>query len=275
MKTGHSQRMIAGVALLLAAVAAASAAAGPQPLACPPRQGGVYVIAHRGAHNGIPENTLPAYAKAIELGADFVEVDLRTTKDGRIVSVHNSTVDAYTRDAAGNVAGFTLEELKAMDIGSRVGPEWADTRIPTLEEIIELCRGKIGLYVDLKAADVEVVAAKLRAAGMAEDAVWYAGAGQLRKLREACPECLPMPDPGNEKGLPRLLEMLQPKVVASTMKNLTPAMVKTCHDAGALLFVDDTGPGDWAQMLAWGVDGIQTDEPEELIALLKAEGGRQ
>ncbi|MBW7865185.1 MAG: glycerophosphodiester phosphodiesterase family protein [Candidatus Hydrogenedens sp.] len=270
MKTGHSFRMTAGAAFLLAAMAAVSAAAAPQLPARAPRQGGVYVIAHRGAHNGIPENTIPAYAKAIELGADFVEVDLRPTKDGHIVSVHNSTVDAYTQDAKGNVSDFTLDELKAMDIGSRVGLGWADTRIPTLEEIIALCRGKIGLYVDLKAADVEAVVAQLRAAGMAGDAVWYAGAGQLRKLRETCPECQPMPDPGHEKGLPRLLDMLQPKVVASSMKNLTPAMVKACHDAGALLFVDDTGPGDWAQMLAWGVDGIQTDEPEALIALLKA-----
>ena len=62
----------------------------------PPKQGGVYVIAHRGVHNDIPENTLAAYRKAIELGCDFVEVDLRTTKDGEIVSVHNGTVDART-----------------------------------------------------------------------------------------------------------------------------------------------------------------------------------
>ncbi|MBX3421650.1 MAG: glycerophosphodiester phosphodiesterase family protein [Pirellulaceae bacterium] len=235
-----------------------------------PRQGDVYVIAHRGVHVGIPENTIPAYARAIELGADFVEIDLRTTRDGQIVSIHNQTVDAYTDDAQGKVSDFTLAELKAMDIGSRVGPQWADTRIPTLDEIIALCKGKIGLYVDLKAASVEEVATKLRAAGMTGNSVWYAWVGQLQKLKETCPECLPMPDPGNVRGLPRLIEMLQPKVVASSMKHLDPIMVDLCHQAGALLFVDDTGPKDWQQMLEWGVDGIQTDEPQELIALLKA-----
>ena len=60
-----------------------------------PRNGNTYVIAHRGAHVGIPENSLPAIQKAIDLGCDFVEIDTRATKDGRIVSVHNASVDQY------------------------------------------------------------------------------------------------------------------------------------------------------------------------------------
>ena len=83
----------------------------------PPKHGGVYVVAHRGAHQGIPENTLAAYQRAIDLGCDFVEIDLRTTRDGRFVSIHNDTVDAYTEDAKGPVRDFTLEELRALDIG--------------------------------------------------------------------------------------------------------------------------------------------------------------
>ncbi|NLV41461.1 MAG: glycerophosphodiester phosphodiesterase family protein [Candidatus Hydrogenedentes bacterium] len=260
-------------ALALAAAALTVWAADPCPrLERPPRQGGVHVIAHRGAHAGIPENTISAYEKAIELGADFVEVDLRTTKDGRIVSMHNDTVDSYAKGAKGKVADFTLAELKALDIGSRVGPEWAETRIPTFEEILEVCRGRIGIYVDLKAADPAVVAGMLRKAGMAEDAVWYAGAGQLRKLRDACAECLPMPDPGDEKNLPRVVSLLSPSVVASSWDNLTPGLVARTHEAGALLFVDDGGPETWEKMLSMGVDGIQTDEVEDLVALLRQRG---
>jgi len=263
------------VTLLIASIWTSSADAEQKFLSRKPRHGGVYVIAHRGAHRNIPENTIPAYARAIEMGADYVEVDLRTTSDGYIVSIHNGTVDAYTRDAGGKVSNFTLQELKSMDIGSRIGAEWASTRIPTLDEIIELCRGKIGLYVDLKAASVEEVSEKLRAAGMAEDAVWYAAEGQLQLLQKTCPECLPMPDPITVAGLPRLLEMLQPRVVASSMKYLSPDMVEMCHGVGALIFVDDNGPQDWEPMLQMGVDGIQTDEPEELIAMLKVRDAKR
>jgi glycerophosphoryl diester phosphodiesterase len=59
-----------------------------------PRNGNVYVVAHRGAHDGVPENTLAAYQRAIDMGCDFVEIDVRTTRDGVLVSIHNSTIEA-------------------------------------------------------------------------------------------------------------------------------------------------------------------------------------
>ncbi len=139
----------------------------------PPRNGGIYVIAHRGAHQGIPENTLAAYQQAIDLGADFVEIDLRTTKDGQFVSIHNRTIDAYTIDGSrGQVRDFTLQQIRALDIGSRVGPEWKDERVPTFDEILELCKDRIGIYLDLKDAPVDQVAAKIQEHGMQRQVVW-------------------------------------------------------------------------------------------------------
>ena len=120
-----------------------------------PRHGGVYVVAHRGAHIGIPENTLAAYEAAIDIGVDFVEIDLRTTQDGRIVSVHNKEIDSYvTNGMQGLVSEMTLDQLKQLDIGSRISPQWSDERIPTFEEILELCKGRVGIYLDLKDASV-------------------------------------------------------------------------------------------------------------------------
>ncbi len=106
-----------------------------------PKNGNTYVIAHRGVHNDIPENTLAAYQKAIDLGCDFVEIDIRKTKDGKFVSVHNSTVDAYVEGVKGKVSSFTLAELKQMNIGKRVSPKWENERIPTFEEILQVCKG--------------------------------------------------------------------------------------------------------------------------------------
>jgi glycerophosphoryl diester phosphodiesterase len=74
-----------------------------------PKHGNTYVIAHRGAHNGIPENSLAAFQKAIDLACDFIEIDTRLTKDKVVVSVHNLTIDAelkvkvFTDDDAGNI----------------------------------------------------------------------------------------------------------------------------------------------------------------------------
>lgn len=232
---------------------------------------GVYVVAHRGAHEGIPENTLPAYQKAIELGADFVEVDIRTTKDGRFVSIHNADLKAYTDGAVtARVRDLTLDELRAVDIGSRVGPEWKEARIPTFEEILDLCRGKIGIYLDLKDAPVEPLLELIRARGMERDVLWYAGPAKLRQVAELCPECVPMPDPGPEKNLENLLETHKPKVVASTWDQYSQSFAEKCHRAGAIVIVDESGPDCWEQALAWGTDGIQTDHPADLIAFLKS-----
>lgn len=236
----------------------------------PPRNGGVYVVAHRGAHDGVPENTLAAYRRAIELGADFVEIDVRTTKDGRLVSVHNATVDAYVTDGTtGPVAGMTLEQLRALDIGSRVGPEWAEERIPALEEILDLCKDRIGIYLDLKHGDVHQILELVRQYGMERHVLWYVGPRPFEQLREACPECLPMPDPGPEALLPRMLERLQPRVVAAVWKHFSPAFVERCHAAGALVIVDESDASCWEDALAWGADGIQTDDPEALIGFLR------
>lgn len=239
----------------------------------PPKHGGVYVVAHRGAHNGIPENSLPAYQKAIDLGADFVEIDLRTTKDGKFVSVHNSTIDAYVKGASGKVEDMTLDELRALDIGVRVGPKWKGTRIPTFAEILDLCKGKIGIYLDLKDGDVSSLAKIIQHRGMERDVLWYASPDQLEKLGQCCSQCIPMPDPYLERNLPGLIKRLNPQVIAAVWKQYSKTFVTTCHEAGAIVIVDESDPSCWKDALAWGSDGIQTDHPEKLIALLKTKKG--
>lgn len=234
-----------------------------------PRQGGVYVVAHRGAHQGIPENSLPAYRKAIELGADFVEIDIRKTSDGKYVSVHNSTIDSYVPGKTGKVSEMTLAELQALDIGTRIGPQWKGTRIPTFEEILKLCKGKIGIYLDLKRGDVDELVKIIRQEGMERDVFWYAWPQDLNRLQQVCPQCIAMPDPILEINLPNTIEQFHPTVIASTWKRYSRKFVETCHQANALVIVDESNPDCWKEAIAWGSDGIQTDHPARLIEYLK------
>ncbi len=259
------------MALTVLLVQASAQSDPPKPVLRPPRHGGVYVVAHRGAHQGIPENTLAAYRKAIELGVDFVEIDLRTTKDGKFVSIHNGTVDAYMSDGkTGKVRDFTLAELRALDIGSRVGPEWKAERIPTFEEILDLCKGKCGIYLDLKDAAIDPLAKQIKIRGMERDVIWYASNKKLQYLQKHHPKFIPMPDPGPEKNIERVVGLLKPKIIAPVWRNYSASYVQTCHDAGALVIVDESGPSCWEDALAWGSDGVQTDHPAKFIEFLKA-----
>ena len=82
-----------------------------------------------------------------------------------------------------------------------------------------------------------------------------------------------MPDPGPEQNLPRTFDLFTPQVVASVWRHLSESFVRICHEAGTLVIVDDGGPDSWDTLLAWGVDGIQTDQVNELIEYLKTRNG--
>jgi glycerophosphoryl diester phosphodiesterase/dienelactone hydrolase len=108
-----------------------------------------FVIAHRGAMKERPESTLSAFSKAIEIGANCIEIDLRLSKDGHLVLIHDSTVDRTT-NGKGKVNSLTLKELKSLDAGSFFSKKYQGERIPTFQEALELTKGKAFLMLDLK-----------------------------------------------------------------------------------------------------------------------------
>ena len=240
-----------------------------------PKHGNTYVIAHRGAHVGIPENSLPAIQKAIDLGCDFVEIDTRATKDGRIVSVHNASVDAYVVGTKGKVSDFTLEEIIKLDIGEKTGPGWKNTSIPTIEEILQLCRGQIGIYLDLKEPLVPELLRIIHKYDMERDIIWYIPVSRMeiiKQLKSLCSQCIPMPDPGPEKNIQEVVSQIHPQTLASDMGQLSESFVKSAHANHLKVFVDEEKgtPAEWEQIIQWGTDGIQTDDPAALIEFLKS-----
>jgi len=106
-------------------------------------------IAHRGASAAAPANTLVAFERAAELGADGIELDVHLSADGAPVVIHDSTLDATT-DGHGRVAATPLAQLKRLDAGSWFDPAFAGERIPTLEEVLEAMGGRLLLNIELK-----------------------------------------------------------------------------------------------------------------------------
>jgi glycerophosphoryl diester phosphodiesterase len=235
---------------------------------------GTYVVAHRGAHTGIPENSLPAYSKAIELGCDFIEIDVRTTKDGKFVSIHNASVDEYVTGIKGKVSDLSLAELRSLDIGIKTGPEWKGTQIPTFEEILELCRDKIGIYLDLKAAPVTQLTDIIKLYGMEKDIIWYIQASDLKdinELKKSCPSCILMPDPGSVYNIATTLEKFKSCLLATDMGELSSDFVRIAHSRNAMVITDEKEgtEQEWQKIIDWKADGIQTNSPGELIDFLR------
>ena len=107
------------------------------------------IIAHRGASYLAPENTLVAFRKAMEIGADGVEMDVQKTYDNELVIHHDYMVDMHT-DISGQIYDLTMGELKALDFGSWKDAIYANERIATLQEALELCAGMEGTQVQLE-----------------------------------------------------------------------------------------------------------------------------
>ncbi|MCI3924701.1 glycerophosphodiester phosphodiesterase [Paenibacillus sp. TRM 82003] len=113
--------------------------------------GPLVVAAHRGFKAEYPENTLLAFKEAMALGVDMIEFDLRLTRDGELVVIHDATVDRTT-DGEGLVRSYTLKELKRFDAGGWFAPSFRGLQIPTLEELCELLSGypNVLLNVEIK-----------------------------------------------------------------------------------------------------------------------------
>lgn len=155
MRTQNSVAWFVGVALLVRALEGAP----PEPAA--PRV--AQLIAHRGSSADRPENTLAALRRAIEAGATAVEVDVRRTKDGQLVLLHDPSLDRTT-SGRGPVRERTLDELRSLDAGAWFGTEkrFAGERLPTLADALREARDKIDVLLDLKEQgadfDAQVVA---------------------------------------------------------------------------------------------------------------------
>lgn len=112
----------------------------------------IALIAHRGAADSAPENTLAAIGKALEGPAEFIEIDVHRTRDGQVVVMHDATVDRTT-NGQGKIADLTLAELRQLDAGSWFDPGFRQEKVPTLEEVLALVNGKKKLLIEIKKGD--------------------------------------------------------------------------------------------------------------------------
>ena len=239
-----------------------------------------FVLGHRGASHAAPQNTLAAFRKAADAGADGIELDVHLSRDGVPVVIHDNSVDATT-DGAGLVRELTLSQLKALDAGVRFDAPHADAsfageRIPTLEEVLVEVGSRLLVNVELKAGQTAALVAAVvdlvRRMEMA-DRVWFSSFKPyaLYRARALAPEipCGLLYGPLNLGTF--LLRPFTPHEALHPYKGLlTARSVRRAHRRGLRVFtwtLDD--PAVARKFATWGVDGIITNEPAEILAALE------
>ena len=240
------------------------------------------VIAHRGDHTIYPENTLQAYGQAIKKGADYIEIDLRTTSDGELVSLHDATV---TRMAGGKglIRDMTLEQVESLKISVKNNPDTALYRIPTFDQILKLCRHKIHLYIDFKEADATVTYQMLKQYHMEKEALVYINRPSQfidwRKSNPGMPLMVSLPDSvKNLEAMKSFISKYHPDVLDGNYSGYDSTMVSYAKSVNLKVWPDvqspAEGPAVWDKAIALGFTGLQTDNPPALIKYLKDKGLR-
>ena len=230
------------------------------------------VMAHRGASAAAPENTLAAIQLAIDSGAGWVEIDVQEAADGEIVVIHDSDLKKVG-GVPTVVAESTVRELKWVDIGSWFDLKFSDERIPTLREVLELCKGKIRVNIELKYYGAEKnleqgVADVVDSLDMAEQVVAMSlslpGVREMKRLR-----------PEWKVGLLSSvavgdLARLDVDFLALNARFATRQLVRRMHQQGKEVMVwtvnDAVG---MSAMASRGVDAIITDEPGLAVKLME------
>jgi glycerophosphoryl diester phosphodiesterase len=231
------------------------------------------VIGHQGSCADRPGNTLAGVRRAIEAGAHVSEVDVRTTKDGALVCLHDAEVDRTT-DGRGKVANLTLAEIKRLDAGVRFDPKFKGERVPTFREVLEAAKGKVAVMIDLKEEGegyAEAVAEQVRQFGEPKRVVLGVRSVEHAKLfRKLLPDArqiglVPTPadiEPFAKAGVKVI--RLWPKWLAD------PKLVPLVRKVGAELHVG-TGKGTREEvlpLLAHEPESLSSDDPAQLVKTL-------
>jgi glycerophosphoryl diester phosphodiesterase len=237
----------------------------------------VVVISHRGEHLHHPENTMPAFEAAYKAGADFIEVDIRTTSDGKLVLMHDSNAER-TAGVKTDISKMTFDEVRALDAGARFAPEFQGTKVPTFDEALSFAEGKMGIYMDCKYASAKDLVAAVKAHHMENHVVVYCGRQLCKGIQELEPAMKLMPESRNAVNAQALIDDLKLKVMAFDAGDFKDDVIAVANSAKVHIYVDRLGPADneasWQDAVDRGASGIQTDKPAELAAYLKSKGYR-
>ena len=260
----------------------------------------ILVVSHRGDWRYAPENSLLAVQRCIDLGVDIIELDFRLTKDGHLVAMHDETVDRTT-NGSGAVADLTLEEIKSFRLKSACGTRGSRQQVPTLEEVMNLVKGKAMVNLDkTESRWIREAYEVLKQTGTVDHGI-FKGNDELAVMRQKYGSLMDsiiyMPklwtdQPNIRQFKADFDEDLQPMAYETLFNSteaptfgLIPEMNKEGTTVLAIALWDDLVAGRtdelalidgpdaaWGWLIDQGANAIMTDRPEELLGYLRAKG---
>jgi glycerophosphoryl diester phosphodiesterase len=232
-------------------------------------QSNIQISAHRGNSGLAPENTLATFQKVLEMGVDFIEIDVRTSLDNQLVILHDGTLNR-TSNGTGPIAQLTLAEIKKLKSNKSWEQGFPEEGIPTLEETAQLISNwnkkhakKTYIYVDCKQVAAKPLVEMLQKYDLANESVFYGSDDFLQQLKEVFPGSKRMPSLNAASDIESKISRLQPYAFDVSWKILNENLVQHIHEKKVKVFTDVLGlldnPVNYQKAIDWKVDLIQTD----------------
>ena len=249
-----------------------------------------YVIAHRGISAKAPENTLASFGQAAGVpGIDMIELDVRLTKDEEVIVLHDRTLQR-TSTGNGPARNYSLEEIRRLDAGSWFHPMFSEQRIPTLGEVFQHIGNRLWVDIEMK-SDLfhreppglleERVLDVVHQCGM-DDRVLFSSFNHQLLSNIKCIKSSAVTgvlfdflhDFGRSPS--KLAERVGAKVFKCATRELNRHMLTDAHHHGIAVYVYTLNSVKGAQrMLSYGVDGILSNNADDIVSVVKSYGGKR
>ena len=225
----------------------------------------IEVVVHRGANALAPENTMPSADSALAHGATWIEVDVRTSKDGVMYNLHDETLNRTT-DGSGNIGERTSDYIDRLDAGS-----WYDeTRfkglhVPTIDAMLQGLKGRAKVFFDVKDCNLQELADLARRTGFADSSFfWFGREEMLREFVRIAPEMKIKVNAADTVRLEYWKTICTPSIVEIHADKLTPDFLDYCHRHNIKVMVGAQGESldDYRTAIETGADMINLDKPE-------------
>ncbi|MFL5745621.1 MAG: glycerophosphodiester phosphodiesterase family protein [Niastella sp.] len=240
----------------------------------------VLIASHRGIHHEFPENSMAAFKKAIELGIDIIEIDVRHTQDDSLVIMHDATVDRMT-NGKGRVDEFTFSALRKLRL--TFNGQVTEEKIPTLEEVLTLAKGKILVDLDIKTNCLPRVMQLVQQTQTENTCFFFLSKDFHDKmLKEKNPELRTLVRTRSEADVDALFSVTKTEAVHIDEKHNIEAVTNKIRNNGARVWINALGEVDkkaaagdleaYGELIKNGANMIQTDYPALLLKYLKSKG---
>ena len=249
----------------------------------PPSGAPPYIIAHRGLSGKAPENTLASFRKALATpGVDMIEVDVRISSDGRVIVLHDRSLQR-TSTGNGSARNFTLAEIQSYDAGSWFHPSFSEERIPLLRDVLQLARGKCWVNIELKGDFLRRETGTLvtrtmetvEECAMREHVLYSSFTHDLlAQVRSLNPKATTGVIYNVYRDLGRSPSKLAQRVGASVFvcakHELRRMMVRDAHQHQLSLYVYTLNAvQEVKKMLDFGINGVISDAADEIVGFVK------